>query len=70
MHHAHVVTAELLLNFLAHQVCLLCTDSDNVSLQLEINSTHVSKFTLLLHSQPVGLGLLVELFDKWRRTRC
>ena len=36
--------------------------------QQETDTIHVSKFQLLLHSQPVGLGLLVELSDKWRRT--
>ena len=35
--------------------------TDNVILQQESEPTHVSIFQLLLHSQPVGLGLLVEL---------
>ena len=37
------------------------TDVDTVILQQETKTIHVSKFELHLYSQPVGLGLLVEL---------
>ena len=43
-----------------HQICLLCTDSDNVILQQETETTHVSKLQLLFNSQLVDPGFLVE----------
>ena len=46
--------------FRTRQICLSYTDADNVVLQQETESIHVSKFQLLLHSRPVGLGLRVE----------
>ena len=48
-------------NFRAHQICLSYTDSDNLILQQESETVRVSNVQLLLFSQPVGLGLLVEL---------
>ena len=57
MYHAHVAIAEFLMNFRTHLICLLCTDSDNVFLQLE---THVSNVPLLLYSQLTGFELLTN----------
>ena len=51
------------MNFRPHQICLSCTDDDNAVLQQETETIHVSDFQLL-HSQPVGLGLLVELLTR------
>ena len=48
-------------NVRKHQICLSYTDSDNVILQQETQTTHVSLFQLLLSSQPFGLRLFVEL---------
>ena len=59
--HVPVATAEFLVNFRTHQICLSRTDSDNAILQRKSETTHVSNFQRLLHSQPVGLELLVEL---------
>ena len=58
---APVATAELLLNFQTHQICLSFSDSEKVIRQQETETIHVSMFTLLLYLQPVGLGLLVQL---------
>ena len=54
-------TAEFLLTFRTHQISLSVTVSDNVILQQETESIHVSIEPFLLHSQPVGLGLPFEL---------
>ena len=61
MNHARVATAELLRNLRTHQICLQCTESDDVLLQLEIDSIHVPNFALLLHSQLPAFGFHVEL---------
>ena len=42
MNHVHVATAEYLINFRTHQICLSFTDSDNVILRQERETTHVS----------------------------
>ena len=39
---------------------MLFTDSNNVILQQQTETTHVPTFQPFLYSQPVGLGLLVE----------
>ena len=57
--HAHVSTAQFLMNFRTHHFCLSCTSSDNVTLQQETETAHVSNFQLLRYSQLVGLGLVV-----------
>ena len=64
--HVLVANAEFLMYLPsdAPDLCLSYTDSDNVILQQETETTHVSKFQLLLCSQPVGLGLLVELLTR------
>ena len=49
------------MNFRTHQICLSYADSDDVIVQQESETTHVSKFLLLLHSQPAKLGLHSEL---------
>ena len=59
--HALVDTAEFVMNSRKHQICWMCTDPDSVFLPPETDPLHVSKFPFLLYSQPVGLGLLVEL---------
>ena len=41
-------TAQFLVNFLMKQICLLCSDSDNASLQKATDSTHVWIFQFLL----------------------
>ena len=48
------------MNFRTNQICLSSSDSEHVIPQHETETTHVSNFQLL-HSQPVGLGHLVEL---------
>ena len=49
------------MNFLTHGISFSCTGSDHVIFQQKTETIHVSWLQLLLHSQPVGLGLLVEL---------
>ena len=49
------------MNFRPHQVCLSYTDSDNAVVQQETETIRVSNVQRLLHSQPVGLGLLIEI---------
>ena len=44
---AHVAAAEFLMKFRTHQMCLWCTEFDNVLLQLETGSTHVTHVLLL-----------------------
>ena len=46
------------------QTCWSFSDSDILILQQATEVTHVSKFQHLLHSQPVGLGLSVELLTR------
>ena len=48
------------MNFRTYPIFLSYTDSDNVSLQLEIDSTHVSHFPFL-HSKLTDFELHVEL---------
>ena len=57
----NVATAEFLMNFRTHQICSSTKDSDDAILLQETDTIHVSNSQLLLHLQPVGLGLLVEL---------
>ena len=59
--HVLVATAEFLMNFRTDQTNLSYTDSDTAILQQETETVHDSEFQLLLHSQPVGFGLLVKL---------
>ena len=70
--HVLVRTAEFLMNFRTHQICLSCTDSDSAILRQETETIHVSSFQLLLHSQPVGLGLglLFELLSSGAHRPC
>ena len=49
------------MHFRTHQFCLSYTDSGNAILQQGTEKIHVSIVQLLLNSQPVGLGNLVEL---------
>ena len=42
-------------------MCLSYTDSDNVTPQKETETIHVSNVQLLLRSQRVELGLLIEV---------
>ena len=42
-------------------MCLSYTDPDNVTLQQETETIHVSNVQLLLRSQRVELGLLIEV---------
>ena len=51
--HDHVATSEFLM--------MLHSEFDKMILQQEIETIHASNVHLLLYSQPVGLGLLVEL---------
>ena len=48
------------MNSRTHQISLSYTDSENVVLQQETETTHVAKLELLLYSQPVRLGLPIE----------
>ena len=59
--HVLVATAEFLMKFRTRQICLCYTDSDNAILQQDTETIHVSNLQPLLHSQPVGFGLHVEL---------
>ena len=61
MCHAHVATADFLMDIRTHQICLLETDSDHVSLQQKTDSTHVSSFQFLLYSQLADSELHFEL---------
>ena len=60
MYHASFATAAFLMNFRA-LLCLYCTKSDNVLLRQETDSTEVSKFQHLLHSQLADFDLHFEL---------
>ena len=61
MYHAHVATAEFLMNFRTSQICLQGTESTMFPFQQETDSPHVSKFLLLLHSQLADFELHFEL---------
>ena len=57
--HAHVATAEFLMIFWMHQICLSYTDSDNVILQQETETTRVSNLFLSLRNL-LGLDFLLN----------
>ena len=56
---ARVATAEFLVNLRTHQICLSHTKSENVICQQR--QLMSQNFQFVLCSQPVGLGLFVEL---------
>ena len=53
-------TAQFLVNFLMQQICLLCSDSDNASVQKATDSTHVCFFSFF-YSKPTHFELHFEL---------
>ena len=63
MNHAIVATAEFRMKFRTHQICMLCTESENVLLQRDTDSFPRLKFSTssLLFSQLAAFGRHAEL---------